>query len=76
MTHIANPHFYKTKKAFLAAIKDNPSKVYVTDPSIIGSNSGSIPDVLSRDHHITVSNHPKRSWYAAVDLDNNIIKAS
>lgn len=64
MTHIA-PHF-KTKKAFKAAVAEDPERVFVEDPSLFAPISGSVRDVLVMGGEFTVTNHPKRSWFARV----------
>ena len=73
MTHIAR---HKTKKEFKEAValsqdldetgqaKGRP--VYLDDPSIFSPISGSIFEIMQKVHHITVTNHPKRSWFASV----------
>lgn len=68
MTHIAS---YPTKKAFAEAVRADPSKVYVDDPAIVRPNGGRLTSVLAQDDCITVTNHPKRSWYARVFLNRS-----
>lgn len=63
MTHIAN---YPTKKAFKEAVKANPEKVYLDDPSMFDPVSGSVAVVMARKGMVTVTNHPKRSWFACI----------
>ncbi len=66
MTHIVQ---YPTKKAFKEAIEVNPNKVYCYDPSIFeGACSGSPVEILKTKSYFTVTNHPKRSWFAHVEL--------
>lgn len=66
MTHIAE---YKTKKSFREAVNDNPDTVWVTDPSIFNPITGRVPFVLDQGGEFTVTNHPKRSWFARVYYD-------
>lgn len=67
MTHIVSPTRYKTKKAFKEAVKNNPSEVYLEDPSIFGNAlSGTVEHIMQQKESITVTNHPKRSWFAAI----------
>lgn len=72
MTHyVEDPKKYPTKKAFREAILAGEN-VRVVDPAIVGSVSGEVRTVLrileSRgEEFYTVTNHPKRSWYATVD---------
>lgn len=68
MTHIADPYTYPTKKSLKEAIKTDPTKVYLTDPSIINSVSGSVAEILEQKNPITVTNHPKRSWFAEIKI--------
>jgi hypothetical protein len=63
MTWIAN---YPTKKAFREAIKRDPAKVQVIDPSIIGGFAGSVELAMLTRAEFTTTNHPKRSWFARV----------
>ena len=62
MTHISS---YPTKKAFKEAVARDLRAVYVDDPSIFNPRSGSVADVLTAGE-FTVTNHPKRSWFARV----------
>lgn len=59
---------YKTKKAFKEAVAADPSVVYIDDPSIFNPMSGYITDVVPKDNSriVTVTNHPKRSWFSQV----------
>ena len=66
MTYIANPKKYPTKKSLKEAIKEDPSKVYLDDPSIVGNFSGMVSDIMKHKDPITVTNHPKRSWFAEI----------
>ena len=77
MTHIVSPARFPSKKAFKDAALANPEKVYVEDPSIFpGSISGNVAVVVagSPPHGFTVTNHPKRSWFARVYLKNGKLK--
>jgi len=68
MTHIANPSKYPSKKAFKEAIKLDPSKVYLDDPSMFNPVSGYVSEIMARNNMITVTNHPKRSWFACIKV--------
>ena len=68
MTHIVN---YPTKKAFKEAVETLNGMVYCNDPSIFaGSCSGTVKYILEQKAYFTVTNHPKRSWFAEVSLKN------
>jgi hypothetical protein len=59
---------HKTKKAFKQAVADNP-QTPIEDPSIFASYYGRIdthPGLQDAGSSITVTNHPKRSWFAQV----------
>ena len=56
---------FQTKKAFIAAVESH-GFVYLTDPTCVDPASGYLEHVLDIKNSITVTNHPKRSWYAAV----------
>jgi hypothetical protein len=71
MTHIVD---FPTKKAFKAAVEANASDVWLEDPAIVGACSGFIRWVLKQKGSITVTNHPKRSWFAAVSQVGDRIK--
>lgn len=67
MTHIA--FGYKTKKDFAAAVAEDATRVEVVDPSIFpGACSGNVDFVARTLQSFVVTNHPKRSWFAAVKL--------
>jgi hypothetical protein len=70
MTHIVSPTRYPTKKAFREAVARDPSHVYVEDPSMFNPFSGSVSECLAyfASKSFTVTNHPRRSWYASVRL--------
>lgn len=70
MTHIVSPSKYPSKKAFKEAVAADPAHVYVDDPSIFDPVSGSVSYVVSRKQDFTVTNHPKRSWFARVYTKN------
>lgn len=58
---------YKTKKAFKEAVKDDPTKVYIEAPGLHSpAEEGFLSEVMKINDHITVTNHPKRSWFASV----------
>jgi len=71
MTHITNK--YQTKKSFKEAVKANAKNVFVSDPSVVGAVSGSVEFVAETLKYFTVTNHPKRSWYAAIELKNGVV---
>lgn len=74
MTHIVN---YSTKKAFKEAVEKDESRVYCDDPSMFGAVwAGSPRFILNQTGKaFTVTNHPKRSWFAEVILTKDgIIK--
>ena len=73
MTHIVS---FKTKKAFKEAVSRDPRAVYVDDPSIFSPCSGSVEHVVKMMGMFTVTNHPKRSWFACVEEKNGVIKVS
>ena len=76
MTHIVNPTRYPTKKAFKEAVRDNPHRVMLDDPSIFDPISGSVEEIMSKRSMITVTNHPKRSWFAQITKSDKGIKVS
>ncbi len=58
----------KTKKAFKVEVKEN-YQFPIEDPSIIRPFYGAIdlhPSLQTKGRFITVTNHPKRSWFALV----------
>lgn len=66
MTCIVN---YPTKKAFREALAVQGPALIIEDPSFFAPYYGPIvshPDI-SASRSITVTNHPKRSWFASVD---------
>lgn len=76
MTHIANIHKYPTKKAFKDAIRANPDNVFVDDPSFVNPVSGSVQFVAEKLGSFTVTNHPKRSWFAKVSKTSKGVQVS
>lgn len=77
MTHIVPPSLYPTKKSFKLAVMNSLqtspidgqriSRVYVDDPSMFaGAMSGDVVTVAMAKGMFTVTNHPKRSWFACV----------
>lgn len=64
MTCIAN---YKTKKAFKEAVANG--RVVIEDPSIFAPFYGTLASYMETHSLCTVTNHPKRSWYASVTMD-------
>lgn len=73
MTHTA---IFKTKKAFKEAVDTNSSDVFLRDPSLFYPTSGSVSEIMKKESLITVTNHPKRSWFAEVKKVNGEIKVS
>lgn len=62
---------YPTKKAFKEAVAADPSAVGLEDPAMMTErlqyNCRRFPITLMKHgDSITVTNHPKRSWFAAV----------
>ena len=63
--------FYPTKKAFKEAVAADSSTVQIEDPSLMkewrkyGSNYFTLA-VMKPGDSFTVTNHPKRSWFAEV----------
>lgn len=55
-----------TKKQFREKAINTPDRTWVDDPSIFSPVSGTITDVLMHKGEFTVTNHPKRSWFARV----------
>jgi hypothetical protein len=75
MTCIAN---FKTKKAFKEACDSSPYP-YIEDPSIFSPWDGPIdrhPALACDGGYITVTNHPKRSWFAMVKRSSGGLKVS
>lgn len=66
MTCIVN---YPTKKAFKEAVIAREGRVALTDPSFVASFSGSLREYMETRASCTVTNHPKRSWFASVKKD-------
>lgn len=72
MTHIIG---FKTKKAFKEAVAlKGADFISVDDPSMFNPCSGTVAEVAKKLGHFTVTNHPKRSWFAAVTLKDGKIK--
>jgi len=60
---------YPTKKSFREALAVQGPALRIEDPSIFAPYYGAIaahPDIAA-GRAITVTNHPKRSWFAAVN---------
>lgn len=64
-----------TKKAFKEVVKAEPNNVWLEDPSIYDPMSGYVSDLLKEMPYdgVTVTNHPKRSWFARVYINNDKI---
>lgn len=60
---------YATKKAFREAVLARDGRVALTDPSYVDPFYGTLREYLERRGNCTVTNHPKRSWYASVKAD-------
>ena len=73
MTHIVN---FPTKKALKEAIANDADSVFFSDPSIINPVSGTAQTILGQRDSFTVTNHPKRSWFAEVKRVKGEIKVS
>lgn len=71
MTHISKS---STKKDFKDSVDHNADNVYLSDPSMFDPCSGYLPKILEKKGSITVTNHPKRSWFAAVDIHKGKIR--
>lgn len=67
---------YPTKKAFKEAVAADPRAVSVEDPSLMPSWCKYGPsftlDTLRVGDSITVTNHPKRSWFAQVTRESEL----
>jgi hypothetical protein len=58
---------YETKKALKEAVKSEPEKVWITAPGLHkGSEQGYLPSVLEKHALLTVTNMPKRSFFANI----------
>lgn len=62
-THVTD---LPTKRAFRHFVAVAPRRVLVLGTSADNSVSGTVVDVLDRLPYFTVTNRPKRSWYARV----------
>lgn len=72
MTCIVN---YKTKKAFKEAVAEG-LRVIVEDPSFFDPYHGTLDNYLETRGGCVVTNHPKRSWFAAVEKKNGKVVVS
>jgi hypothetical protein len=68
MPLIADPNKYPSKKKFKEAVKEDPSKVFLNDPSIVGNSTGYVSEIIKHKNPFTVTNHPKRTWFAEVKI--------
>ena len=73
---------YPTKKAFKEAVAADPSKVIITDPALMpewrqfGTDMFRLSQVQP-SQRFTVTNHPKRSWFAGVQcIGDGVYKVS
>ena len=76
MTHIVSPARFPTKKAFKEAVEKDPARVFLDDPAIVNPLSGSVQHVVAIRGSVTVTNHPRRSWFANVAPRNGILRVS
>ena len=76
MTHIVSPTIYPSKKSFKEAVAKAPDLVHVYDPSIFNPLSGYVNDVAKAKGLFTVTNHPKRTWFAEVRYTDGKLKVS
>ena len=67
MTHIAS---YPSKKAFKEACKAGLDP-YLDDPSMFDPVSGRVSQIMQKRNMITVTNHPKRSWFACIKANGD-----
>ncbi len=68
MTHYSGSNKYPTKKSLKEAIKNDPNSVELVDPSMFNAVSGTVPEILEQKNPFTVTNHPKRSWFAEITI--------
>jgi hypothetical protein len=65
------PAHIRTKRDLIAAVAADPDQVLLEDPSTVMRGG---PGVLSAREAAaldeTVTNHPKRSWFAALSVRN------
>jgi hypothetical protein len=69
---------HKTKKAFKEAVADDP-QTPIEDPSIVRPFNGRIdehPDLQVDGGSTTVTNHPRRSWFAQVERVGTELKVT
>ena len=74
MTCICN---FATKKALITSVEEGNVPM-ITDPSVISPYSGPINrhPALLKGEMITVTNHPKRSYFANVIIEDGKVKVS
>lgn len=75
MTHIVNLRKYPTKKSLREAVEAGKDP-YLEDPSLFSPFSGRISAVVSEKGSVTITNHPKRSWFAEARMVNGKVKVS
>lgn len=75
MTHLVQG--FATKKDFIKAVKTQPEKVKLIDPSIFAPRSGSVKELLDSkpDDMLFVTNE-RRSWFANIKLSASGIKVA
>jgi hypothetical protein len=56
---------FPTKKAFRERVASAPERVYIDDPSIFNPRGFSAAEMKPGQRE-TVTNHPKRSWFAQI----------
>lgn len=57
---------FDTKRAFRYAVGQHPHQVFVKNPAPFEPFYGSLSHAMRTREMITVTNHPKRSWFAQV----------
>ena len=62
----------QTKKELKETIEDG-GLVYIEDPSIVNPRTFSTSEI-KEDEVITVTNHPKRSYFAIIERKNGKLK--
>lgn len=73
MTHLVQG--FATKKDFVKAVKTQPDRVELIDPSIFAPRSGSVKELLETnpEEMLFVTNE-RRSWFANIKLSQSGIK--
>jgi hypothetical protein len=68
MTCIVDPQRFKHKKALRLAIEAG-EPVLITDPSIVRPRTFFSSEIVEGEM-VTVTNHPKRQWFAQIERKN------